>query len=163
MNQALSRPALLRLSLLAAAVFAGVGLWALRLQARQARDIIRKHDIEDIETALVRYSRTSGTIPPDDTITWCGRLSDAANTDIRARIESALREDEKYARPEKPFPADPTFAGSARDYFYWKTSPVSFELLAELEADPTDARDTRPCGGTTAYDYSVVSTLRNPF
>lgn len=147
--------------LLAAVAAAAVGVWALRLQALQARDIVRKHDIEDLEQALMRYGLAHGTYPPDASPTWCGTL--AAQKDVRTAVEASLRRDEKYAKADKPFPSDPRFSGTARDYFYWKTSPVSFELLAELEADASDDRDTSPCSGTIAYDYSVVSTLRNAF
>jgi hypothetical protein len=148
---------------LAAVLFVGLGTWALRLQAQQARDTIRKHDIEDLEHALLRSGRLSGTYPPEHLPTWCGTLSAPEHAAVRAVVEGALRRDEKYTKPEKPFPSDPRFAGTDRDYFYWKTSPVSFELLAELEADANNSRDTSLCGGKVTYDYSVMSTQRTPF
>ena len=171
---------------LATILFVAIGAWALRLQALRARDTIRKHDIEDLEQALLRYGRLSGTYPPDDVPAWCGTLSDPAADSVRTAIEAALRRDEKYAKPEKPFPSDPVYAGTDRDYLYWKTSPVSFELLAELEADRNNSRaidrttcapapqsatrdvgpaprDPRPDRGEVGYDYSVVSTHRTPF
>jgi hypothetical protein len=140
-----------------------LGTWAIRLQAEQARDTVRKHDIEDLEHALTRSARAAGTYPPEGVSSWCGTLTNPRNRAVRDVVEAALRRDDKYAKSDKPFPADPRYAGTDRDYFYWKTSPVSFELLAELEADRTDARDTTDCGGSVAYDYSVVSQLRTPF
>lgn len=143
--------------------FIFLGSWALRLQALQARDIVRKHDIEDIENALNRFEKKNGTYPPIEAATWCGTLSDFKNKEIRSAIETSLREDEKYAKPEKKFPNDPTYKNTINDYFYWKTSPASFELLAKLEADKNGSRDASLCGNKTAFDYSVVSFLRNPF
>lgn len=140
-----------------------IGAWALRLQSLQARDIIRKHDIEDLEQALYRYGRLTGTYPPDAAEAWCGTLSAPDASAVRSAIENALRKSEKYAHPDKPFPRDPRFFRTPRDYTYWKTSPVSFELLAELEADPNNSREGVPCAGSVAYDYSVVSTKRTPF
>lgn len=161
-------------------VFAGLGLWAIRLQAAQTRDTVRKHDIEDLEQALLRYARLQGTYPPDDVPTWCGVLSTEANRPVHDAIEWALRKDEKYTKPDKPFPQDPRFAGTSRDYFYWKHSPTSVELLSELEADANDTRDTSSCSSSTAltasgparhsvreggnrYDYGIVTTQRSPF
>jgi len=144
-------------------VFVLVGVWALRLQTLQARDIVRKHDIEDIEMALGRYEKTHGTYPPENMASWCGTLSDIANKEIKNEIETSLRQDKKYAKAEKLFPTDPVYKNTANDYFYWKTSSASFELLAKLEADKNGSRDASPCGNKTAYDYSVVSFLRNPF
>ena len=146
-----------------AVVFLLVGVWALRLQTLQARDIVRKHDIEDIELALGRYEKTHGTYPPESLSSWCGNLSDPANEEIKKEIEISLRQDKKYAKAEKLFPTDPIYKNTDKDYFYWKTSPSSFELLAKLEADKNGNRDASPCGNKTAYDYSVVSFLRNPF
>ena len=146
-----------------AIVFVLVGAWALRLQALQARDIVRKHDIEDIELALGRFEKTRGTYPPENMASWCGTLTDPENKEILNQIETSLRQDKKYAKTEKLFPSDPVYKNTANDYFYWKTSPSSFELLAKLEADKNGSRDASPCGNKTAYDYSVVSFLRNPF
>lgn len=148
---------------LVAIVFVALGVWALRLQALQARDIVRKHDIEDIELALGRYEKTHGTYPPENAASWCGNLSDPANKEILKQLETSLRQDKKYAKAEKLFPFDPVYKNTTNDYFYWKTSPASFELLAKLEADKNGSRDAAPCGNKTAYDYSVVSFLRNPF
>lgn len=145
---------------IAAVLFVLVGLWAIRLQAQQTRDTTRKHHLEDLEHALLAYGHQHGTYPPDAASDWCGRVSDPT---VRTAIEPVLRQNEEYAKPEKPFPADPRFTDTARDYFYWKHSPTHFELLAELEADPNDTRDTAPCGGTTVYDYGIVSTARTPF
>lgn len=171
--------------LTAAALFA-VGLWALDLQARQARDTTRKLNLEDLETALNRRLAIAGSLPPEDAPTWCGVLSDPQHQEIQADIERALRDTEAYTNPAKPFPADPRFDGSARDYVYWKTSPVSFELLAHLEADDNNSRpldlehcELRPTdaggpartrhnfgdvGGSVAggYDYAIVSLQRTP-
>ena len=148
---------------LMAIIFVLVGAWALRLQTLQARDIVRKHDIEDIEMALGRYEKTHGTYPPENLSSWCGSLSDPTNKEVLNQIEASLRQDKKYAKAEKLFPTDPVYKNTADDYFYWKTSPASFELLAKLEADKNGSRDASPCGNKTAYDYSVVSFLRNPF
>lgn len=154
-------------------IFAALGLLTIHLQAAQARDTIRKHDIEDLEQALLRYARLQGTYPPNDVPTWCGVLSLEPNRPVRDAIEWALRMDEKYAKPDKPFPTDPRFTGTARDYFYWKRSPTSVELLSELEADANDTRDTSPCilpagrqgpgGDGNRYDYGIVTTQRSPF
>lgn len=167
--------------LLAGALLLLVGFWALDLQARQARDTKRRLDLEDLEVALHRILLETGTLPPDDAPTWCGLVNAPANRVVRAAIETSLRETKKYAKPEKPFPADPRFVGTGRDYAYWKTSPVSFELLAELEADDNNSRpldlarcalrtadsgpgprDPRAERGEVGYDYALVSTRRKP-
>lgn len=172
---------MLTIALVGAALLS-VGVWALDLQARQARDTTRKLDLEDLEVALNRMLAQTGTLPPESEPIWCGRINDQASRDVRAAIERSLRETKKYAKAEKPFPADPRFSGSASDYAYWKTSPVSFELLAELEADPNNSRplDLERCelrsSGTGparnaslrsrsdagGYDYSIISAQRNP-
>lgn len=162
-----------------------LGLWALDLQARQTRDVKRALDLEDLETALRRLLGTTGTLPPADQPTWCGVVNIPEHQAIRESIERALRETQKYQNPSKPFPADPRFAGKPRDYLYWKTSPVSFELLSELEADDNNSRrvdltrcallteDSAPArtrhrfadvGGGEAggYDYAISSLARSP-
>jgi len=147
----------------AAIVFCALGYYAISTQAKENRDIIRKHDIEDLEKALVSYEKLNGTYPPEDRATWCGVLSDSNNQIVKKEIEDSLRKDKKYAKADKLFPLDPVYKNTNNDYFYWKTSPVSFELLSKLEADNNNSRDTSPCGVNNLYDYSVVSTLRNPF
>lgn len=161
------------------ALFLGAGVWVLDLQGKQARDTTRKLNLEDLETALNRILSRTGTLPPADAPTWCGVLRAPKNTSVREAIERALRETGKYAKPEKPFPADPRFQGTDRDYAYWKTSPVSFELLSELEADPNNSRplDLERCELITdeagparnasrsdagGYDYAIVSVQRRP-
>lgn len=155
-----------------------LGLWALNLQAQQARDTKRKLDLEDLESALLRTLTQTGSVPPADRATWCGVITAPANREIRNAIEQALRETKKYAKPEKPFPSDPRFGGTDRDYAYWKTSPVSFELLAELEADPNNSRplNLERCElvfdegglkvprnlGEGGYDYAISSLQRAP-
>lgn len=162
-----------------------LGLWALDLQARQTRDLKRALDLEDLETALLRLLATTGTLPPADQPTWCGVVNVPKHQATHARIERALRETKKYENPAKPFPADPRYARSARDYLYWKTSPVSFELFSELEADDNNSRrmdiarceliggDAAPArtrhnfadvGGSEAggYDYALSSLARSP-
>lgn len=157
-----------------------VGLWALDLQARQARDTTRKLDLEDLEGALLRTLARTGTVPPADRPTWCGTINAPAHRAVRESIEWSLRETKKYQNPAKPFPTDPRFSGTGRDYAYWKTSPVSFELLAHLEADDNNSRrlDLQTCelvlgdDGPEArrssarsgagYDYAIVSVQRAP-
>ena len=138
----------------------GLGVWGLDLQARQTRDVTRKLDLEDIETSLRRSLVISGTLPPEDTPTWCGVLGLPAHQAIRDAVNHALRQTEKYRNPAKPFPTDLRFHGTDRDYVYHKTSPVSFELLAELEADQTNARVLADCGTGNAFDYAIVSPVR---
>ncbi len=159
---------------LTTALLCGAGLWALDLQARQGRDTRRKLDLEDLETAVNRHLAQTGTLPPADAPTWCGTVNAPESRAVRDVIETSLRETKKYARAEKPFPADPRFSGTARDYAYWKTSPVSFELLAELEADNNNSRplDLASCelrlGGARSpatrsggYDYALISVQRS--
>lgn len=139
------------------------GLWALNLQAQQARDTKRKLDLEDLEVALLRSLTTTGTLPPEHEPVWCGALNSPEHAMVRAAIERVLRETGAYRNPLKPFPTDPRWRGTSRDYAYAKTSPVSFELFAELEADPNDSRRLEEaCGTDTAYDYGIASLNRHP-
>jgi hypothetical protein len=138
-----------------------VGLSGFSLQARQARDTTRKLDLEDLETALRRSLAVTGTIPPLRASTWCGTLTTPEHHAVRAEVERFLRETAKYVKPEKPFPTDPWFSGSAKDYLYVKTSPVSFELFADLEAERTN-RFVIPACGNVAYDYAVLGLVRTP-
>lgn len=169
-----------RTAALVGALLFAVGLWALDLHARQARDTTRKLDLEDLESGLLRTLTQTGTLPPAAEPSWCGVINAPANRAVREDIEHALRETKKYAKPTKPFPIDPRFGGTDRDYAYWKTSPVSFELLAELEADPNNSRplDLARCepidrqAGPQAprssrrseveYDYAIRSLQRAP-
>lgn len=163
-----------RAAALTTALLCGVGLWALDLQARQGRDTQRTLDLEDLETALHRRLAQTGTLPPTDASTWCGVVNAPENRVVRDTIETSLRETKKYARAEKPFPADPRFSDTARDYAYWKTSPVSFELLAELEADRNNSRPLNlascelrlgnarsPATRGEGYDYALISAQRS--
>lgn len=184
MRASASCRAILR-TLLAGAVLFAVGVWALDLHARQARDTNRKLDLADLESGLLRTLTQTGTLPPAAETSWCGVISAPANRAVREDIERALRETKKYAKPTKPFPTDPRFGGTDRDYAYWKTSPVSFELLAELEADPNNSRPLnlercelidRQAGpqaprspvkreaprGEVEYDYAIRSLQRAP-
>lgn len=140
-----------------------VGTWALGLQARQVRDTQRKLDLEDLETALRRALAATGTLPPADSPTWCGTLTAPAHQPVRAEVEIRLRETAKYAKPEKPFPTDPRWSGGPNDYLYVKTSPVSFELFAELEAEQTNRFFVPACEEKhMADDYGVLGLVRNP-
>lgn len=143
-----------------AVVLLAVGTWALDLQARQARDTRRTLDLEDLELALNRLLAQTGTLPPADEPTWCGALTASKNREVRERIERALRETKKYARPEKPFPIDPRFGGADHDYVYWKTSPVSFELLAHLEADANNSRPLDLDRCSLSFSETAPSPLR---
>jgi len=138
------------------------GVALLERAEAQARDTTRKHHIEDIENSLYFARSINGSIPPYEENSWCGVLNDPANRHVRDQVEVTLRaQHEKYANPDKPFPFDPLFEGTAKDYFYWKHSPSSFELYAVLEEDPNGERATHRCEqGTVAYDYGVSSTQR---
>lgn len=142
--------------------FLAFGIWGLDYVAKQQRDIARKHGLEDIETALFRYAKAHGTYPPREEVTWCGVLSDPDNNDMHSVIDTALREGALYEDPEKSFPSDPVYGGTNRDYAYWKTSPVSFELVATLEADTKGARSI-PCVNDVVYHYRIESTTREGF
>ena len=148
--------------LLVTVVFFLAGLWILNLQAQQARDTRRKLDLADLEIALLRSLATTGTLPPENAPSWCGVLGTPEHAAIRTAIEGLLRETGAYRNPAKPFPSDPRWRGTPRDYAYAKTSPVSFELLAELEADRNDSRPLADCGTDTAYDYGIASLARHP-
>lgn len=155
-----------------AVVLLVVGLWALNLQAQQARDTTRKLDLADLESALLRVLAQTGTVPPADQPTWCGVISAPTSQTVKDDMERALRATKKYAKAEKPFPKDPRAGGTDRDYVYWKTSPVSFELLAFLEADDNNSRPfaVATCtlrhaldqGSRDTYDYAISSTQRTP-
>ncbi|PIT97882.1 MAG: hypothetical protein COT71_03655 [Candidatus Andersenbacteria bacterium CG10_big_fil_rev_8_21_14_0_10_54_11] len=165
------------LPLLTAILLLGICGALLLIRAdQQARDTIRKHHLADIEQALYTARNQHGSYPPYAETTWCGRLETTASAPIRKQIEAALRaQNEKYANPAKPFPADPrtgshptpaaTASGAAKmrnySYFYWKHSPASFELFAMLEAAPTGERSTTGCPGESAvYDYGIASIWR---
>ncbi len=159
--QALSEEA--RWPLVAALLLVLVSGWyLLDRAASQARDTIRKHHLEDLERSLYSARRLYGTYPPYDQPTWCGQLHDQNNNSVRGAIEAALRaQNEKYANPAKPFPTDP-LPNTQRGYFYWKRSPASFELYAQLEADRSGERSTTACATAPPlqYDYGIASVFR---
>lgn len=138
------------------------GIWLVERSDKQARDTIRKHHLEDIERSLFSARILHGSYPPYDVPTWCGLLNAPENEAVRAQVEAALRaQNETYANQAKPFPTDP-LAADGVDYFYWKRSPVVFELYAVLEADPTGERNTSGCDNAPnlTYDYGLNSALR---
>jgi len=144
-----------------------VGGWfLLDLADAQARDTIRKHHLEDIEQSLYFARRLKGTYPPYDQPTWCGTLYSNQDSTTHQEIEATLRaQNEKYANPLKPFPADPDQQNLDNDhgYFYWKRSPSSFELFAKLEADTNGDRSTTGCSNEKTikkYDYGIASIWR---
>lgn len=139
------------------------GIFFLNRADAQARDTIRKHHIEDIERSLYAARSVRGTFPPYNEATWCGVLSDPKNSDVLSQVESGLRsQHEKYANPEKPFPSDPLYSHTDRDYFYWKRSPTTFELFSVLEQDQNNDRRTILCNNAEDifYDYGVASIWR---
>lgn len=138
------------------------GLFLLHRSDGQARDTIRKHHLADIEVSLQYARRLHGTYPPYNQPTWCGLLGDKTSQAYK-EIDEALRsQNEQYKNMAKPFPADPKFANTPQDYFYWKRSPASFELYAVLEQDKTGEKSTAGCAGQTwrRYDYGLTSVLR---
>jgi len=153
--------------ILAAAALVLGGVFFLERSEAQARDTIRKHHLADVEQALLFASRTEGTYPPYDQPTWCGQLSDPRNRDVRNQVEAALRaQHEKYANPAKPFPEDPLYGPtlasdtSRNGYFYWKRSPVMFELYSALEADTQGKFSTTDCPGSSSDVYEYGLNLR---
>lgn len=162
-------------------LFLTTGWLLLDRSAAQARDTTRKHHLDDIEHALYAAYRQHDTLPPYDQPSWCGRLNDPKNAAVKAEVETALRQyNDKYGKQEKPFPHDPLVTGiqgdapplrqladggADPDYFYWKHSPVVFELYSILEAAPTGERSTNQCptDPTQIYDYGIRSYDRQPF
>lgn len=139
------------------------GVALLHRNDQQARDTIRKHHLADIERSLYLARSTKGTVPPYNAATWCGVLNEATNSAVKAEVETALRaQNDMYKNMAKPFPSDPRFAATAKDYFYWKRSPSTFELYATLEADRNGDRNSRLCANATAetYDYGIASIFR---
>lgn len=151
------------------------GIFLLHRADTQARDTIRKHHLEDIEKSLYFAASLHGTYPPYDQPTWCGGLSDSTSATVTDQIEAALRQqNEKYANPDKLFPTDPLLNKSATQphsskttagYFYWKRSPIVFELYSILETNQTNDRTTTDCDAAPSliYDYGLNSRNRtNP-
>lgn len=139
------------------------GIFLLKRADQQARDTVRKHHLEDIEQSLYFARGTHGTFPPYDQPSWCGTLNLPKNAEVQSQIEEVLRQqNDKYANPAKPFPADPVHGQQPKDYFYWKRSPAIFELYSVLEEDVTGERNTLKCKNAQAqnYDYGITSVLR---
>jgi hypothetical protein len=137
------------------------GVFLLHRADQQARDTIRKHHLADVEQSLYYARRLHGTYPPYDQTSWCGPLA-AAGT-ARDQIEEALRaQNDMYKNQAKPFPVDPKFANTPKDYFYWKHSPASFELFAVLEQDPNGEKSTFGCPNESVrtFDYGLTSVFR---
>jgi len=149
------------LPLIIAFCFLVVGGVALQARAaRQARDTIRKHHLDDIEHALYKARDAHGTFPPYDQATWCGFLNDPKNQSTKTEVEQALRQyNQMYANQAKPFPTDPK---PGWDYFYWKRSPAVFELYANLEQAPTKERNSNSCPTAPPryFDYGITSIWR---
>lgn len=141
----------------------GGGWYLINRADAQARDTTRKHHLEDIEQALYFARNLHGVYPPYDQETWCGQLEAPKSAVTHDEIEEALRaQNEKYKNPEKPFPTDPHEGTDDFNYFYWKRSPVSFELYAQLEADQNNERSSRNCptASPANYDYGITSVWR---
>lgn len=144
-------------------LLAGSSLFFLHRADAQARDTIRKHHLADIERSLYADRLIHHEFPPYGQATWCGTLNEKKNAAVRAEVEKALRsQNEKYANPAKPFAADPTYAGTPQDYFYWKHSPTMFELYATLEAAKTGEKNSQLCANAepTNFDYGIASIDR---
>ncbi|MDP3997705.1 MAG: hypothetical protein U1C49_00725 [Candidatus Andersenbacteria bacterium] len=148
--------------LIALAVLLLGGIFLLNRADVQARDTIRKHHLDDLETSLYLAHDLHGTYPPYNQPTWCGLLNDPTNSSVRAPIEEALRQRiDKYANNTKPFPTDP-LASELPDYFYWKRTPTLFELDSILEIDRNGLYGTSGCPNAPLfyYDYNLNSGLR---
>lgn len=141
----------------------GGGIFLLDKADKQTRDTTRKHHLEDIENSIYFARNEHGTFPPYNKPTWCGLLHASENEAVREQIELALRkQNEEYANKAKPFPTDPLYKEKGYDYFYWKRSPVMFELYAVLESDKNGERDSLACDNAPDiyYDYGINSALR---
>lgn len=144
------------------------GVFLLNKAQKQAHDTTRKHHLQDIESSLYFARSITGTYPPYDQASWCGFLNDPANEPVRAQVEETLRaQNEKYANQEKPFPTDPLAQKEVGDetvwdYFYWKRSPVAFELYAVLEEEKSGDRNSLTCpeGPGQFFDYGIASLQR---
>ena len=146
--------------IVAVLLIAGGSIFLLEKAERQTRDTTRKHHLEDIEQSLYFAQKLRGTYPPYDQTSWCGFINAEENRNVRDEMEEALRaQHEKYANPDKPYPTDPL---AEQDYFYWKRSPSSFELYANLEYERTGDRTTAGCANAPRYsfDYGLSSILR---
>ena len=139
------------------------GVFLIHRSDEQARDTIRKHHLADIERSLYAAKNKYGTVPPYNQPNWCGVLNEETNESVRKEVENALRDqNEMYGNLAKPFPSDPKFANTNKDYFYWKHSPTTFELYAVLEQDKNQERSTLGCiqNPGNAYDYGIASIWR---
>lgn len=143
-------------------VFGGVFL--LHRSAAQARDTTRKHHLQDIEDSLYVALSIHGAYPPYGQPSWCGYITPESPSDARLAIEDALRHQiNLYANPAKSFPEDPLPPHQNPPYFYWKHSPSSFELYANLETTVPDEYLLSNCTGSSpapAFNYRLTSVWR---
>ncbi len=136
-----------------------LSLLALIFAEKETRDLKRKGDIADLQKALYLHYQEHHTYPPVDTSTFCGNINAPENKNLKRTLEYYLRQDPNYEKGDKPFPSDPKFSGSDKDYFYWKTGETSFMLLSELERDNNNEKPTESCRQEgNAFDYAVDQT-----
>ncbi|MDP2671386.1 MAG: hypothetical protein Q8P13_02880 [bacterium] len=101
---------------------------------RAKKDETRKNDLKRLQEALQRYYDKNGNTYPG-TIGVCGRIVSVLHSEVITVLKPYF--------PENEFPADPSFSGTYKDYFYTKLPNEGYALMAVLEIPPTIAADEK--------------------
>jgi len=127
-------------------------------QLRKARDARRRTDLGMLERVVERYILDYGQSPPlNNPGGWCTEINNPCHPDVKDALSIYIA----------PMPRDPSFAGTAQDYFYRKDSSAGYTLAAELENSDENSfceggcNDAPVCANTvnTCFDY-VIQVVR---
>lgn len=145
----------LLISITIISILIGIGTFSWMSGQVKSRDSRRKSDLKLIQQSLDSYFLANGEYPPKSQAgVLCGQLYGL--TSVKNLLEGTFI---------PKLPQDPTFPGTASDYFYKREGPTTYKLYTTLEnANDQDyvasyaGSDGGGCGSlTNAYHYRVVS------
>lgn len=149
--------------ILAAMVFAALNVYAyfnpdfslrkysLVRYLTSINDNQRKADLRKLQAAIEDYYEREGEYPAYDG--WCGRIFTFMHPEVKEAISD-------YFSGEG-IPQDPSFAGTKKDYFYWREDKNKYILMAVLERPPAGSPTYNYEGchdwpGDDVYNYQIV-------
>lgn len=148
----------LLISITIISILIGIGTFSWMSGQVKSRDSRRKSDLKLIQQSLDSYFLANGEYPPKSQAgVLCGQLYSmtGANGVATLLVPAFIPK----------LPQDPTFPGTASDYFYKREGPTTYKLYATLEnANDQDyvasyaGSDGSGCGAlTNVYHYRAVS------
>jgi len=110
----------------------------------------RKAELEKIQAVVEKFYDDNGEYPGRDG--WCGRIITVLHPEVKDDISGYF--------DKNGIPQDPAFAGTSKDYFYYREDRNSYVLMAVLENPPPGSKTYNYEGchdwpGEGVYNYQI--------